>query len=64
MRRRQATGGAGFISTNPVHYWRSRHPQDLTVVLDASSHGGNQTNQYSDWIATNYGSRLSARHTD
>ena len=25
------TGGAGFIGANFVHYWMSRHPQDVVV---------------------------------
>ena len=44
MRRLLVTGGAGFIGTNFVHYWRSRHPQDLIVVLDALTYAGNRAN--------------------
>lgn len=35
------TGGAGFIGANFVHYWMSRHPQDVVVVLDALTYAGN-----------------------
>jgi dTDP-glucose 4,6-dehydratase len=28
------TGGAGFIGSNLVHYWRRHHPGDRIVVLD------------------------------
>jgi dTDP-glucose 4,6-dehydratase len=29
------TGGAGFIGSNFVHWWREQHPADSIVVLDA-----------------------------
>jgi len=36
------TGGAGFIGTNFVRYWRKRHPHDMIVVLDALTYAGNR----------------------
>ncbi len=41
MRRLLITGGAGFIGSNFVHYWLSRHPGDRIVVLDALTYAGN-----------------------
>ena len=38
------TGGAGFIGANFVHYWRSRHPHDAIIVLDALTYAGNRAN--------------------
>jgi dTDP-glucose 4,6-dehydratase len=38
------TGGAGFIGSNFVHYWRRAHPQDRVVVLDALTYAGNREN--------------------
>jgi dTDP-glucose 4,6-dehydratase len=38
------TGGAGFIGSNFVHYWLSRHPNDRLVVLDALTYAGNSGN--------------------
>lgn len=38
------TGGAGFIGSNFVHYWRQQHPQDRIVVLDALTYAGNRRN--------------------
>jgi len=29
------TGGAGFIGSNLVHHWHSKHPEDLILVLDS-----------------------------
>ena len=29
------TGGAGFIGSNFVHYWRDSNPDDSMIVLDA-----------------------------
>lgn len=34
------TGGAGFIGTNFVHYWRREHPEDRIIVLDALTYAG------------------------
>ena len=36
------TGGAGFIGTNFVRYWRERNPGDAIVVLDALTYAGNR----------------------
>jgi len=38
------TGGAGFIGSNFVRYWRSTYPQDVVVVLDALTYAGNRAN--------------------
>jgi dTDP-glucose 4,6-dehydratase len=36
------TGGAGFIGSNFVRYWRERHPDDAIVVYDALTYAGNR----------------------
>ncbi len=38
------TGGAGFIGTNFVRYWREHHAADTIVVLDALTYAGNRAN--------------------
>ena len=38
------TGGAGFIGTNFVMYWRRLRPDDRIVVLDALTYAGNRAN--------------------
>jgi dTDP-glucose 4,6-dehydratase len=38
------TGGAGFIGTNFVRYWRKAHPGDEIVVLDALTYAGRREN--------------------
>lgn len=38
------TGGAGFIGTNFVRYWRRRHPQDSITVVDCLTYAGNVSN--------------------
>jgi dTDP-glucose 4,6-dehydratase len=38
------TGGAGFIGSNFVHYWREHHPDDQIVVLDALTYAGHREN--------------------
>ena len=38
------TGGAGFIGTNFVRYWRATHPGDAVVVLDALTYAGRREN--------------------
>jgi dTDP-glucose 4,6-dehydratase len=34
------TGGAGFIGTNFVYYWREKHPEDNVIVLDTLTYAG------------------------
>lgn len=41
MARLLVTGGAGFIGSNFVRFWRERHPDDELVVLDALTYAGN-----------------------
>jgi dTDP-glucose 4,6-dehydratase len=36
------TGGAGFIGSNFVHYWRERHPDDRVAVLDLLTYAGDR----------------------
>jgi dTDP-glucose 4,6-dehydratase len=43
-RRLLVTGGAGFIGANFVRHWRSAHPADRVVVLDALTYAGNPEN--------------------
>jgi len=38
------TGGAGFIGSNFVHYWREAHPDDRIAVLDSLTYAGNLAN--------------------
>jgi len=38
------TGGAGFIGSNFVQYWRSKNPADQITVLDALTYAGNLEN--------------------
>lgn len=38
------TGGAGFIGTNFVRYWREHHADDCIIVLDALTYAGNAAN--------------------
>jgi len=38
------TGGAGFIGSNFVHYWREHHPDDHVVALDALTYAGVREN--------------------
>ena len=44
MRRLLVTGGAGFIGTNFVYYWKRKYPEDLVIVLDALTYAGNINN--------------------
>src|SRR5688572_18086986 len=36
------TGGAGFIGSNFVRYWRDAHPDDRLVVVDVLTYAGNR----------------------
>ncbi len=38
------TGGAGFIGSNFVRYWRKHHSADTLIVLDALTYAGNRAN--------------------
>ncbi len=38
------TGGAGFIGTNFVRYWKERQPEDTVIVYDALTYAGNAGN--------------------
>lgn len=38
------TGGAGFIGSNFVRYWRQQNPTDRLVVVDALTYAGNPAN--------------------
>ncbi len=38
------TGGAGFIGSNFVHYWREKHPDDQIIVFDALTYAGHIQN--------------------
>lgn len=35
------SGGAGFIGINLCHYWRTHHPNDQVIVLDALTYAAN-----------------------
>src|SRR5579875_3624405 len=38
------TGGAGFIGSNFVRYWKEEHPGDRVVVYDALTYAGTRSN--------------------
>lgn len=38
------TGGAGFIGSNFIHYWVSKHPEDSIVNFDILTYAGNLEN--------------------
>lgn len=44
MNRLLVTGGAGFIGSNFVYYWRQHYPDDVILVLDALTYAGNISN--------------------
>ncbi len=44
MAKLLVTGGAGFIGTNFVRYWRGQNAADKIVVLDALTYAGNRAN--------------------
>ena len=35
------TGGAGFIGSNFIFYWRNHRPEDRIVCLDSLTYAGN-----------------------
>ena len=39
-----AAGGAGFVGSNFIHYWRKHHPWDTLVCVDALKHRSNIRN--------------------
>ncbi|MFA7439338.1 MAG: dTDP-glucose 4,6-dehydratase [Sphingomonadaceae bacterium] len=41
MKSLLVTGGAGFIGTNFVRFWRDRHPESTIIVLDLLTYAGN-----------------------
>src|SRR5438309_8524607 len=38
------TGGAGFIGSNFLRYWREAHPADELIALDVLTYAGNPEN--------------------
>lgn len=44
MRRLLVTGGAGFIGSNFIRYWLSRHPDNRIVNLDKLTYAGDLEN--------------------
>ncbi|HPT66911.1 MAG TPA: dTDP-glucose 4,6-dehydratase [Bacillota bacterium] len=38
------TGGLGFIGSNFIRFWLTRHPADVVINLDAQTYAGNPTN--------------------
>lgn len=38
------TGGAGFIGSNFIHYWLSKHPKDEVINFDKLTYAGNLEN--------------------
>lgn len=44
MRNLLVTGGAGFIGSCFVRYWRDRYPEDRIIVLDLLTYAGRRTN--------------------
>tara|TARA_Y100000766_G_C18878209_1_gene591957 strand:+ start:482 stop:1549 length:1068 start_codon:yes stop_codon:yes gene_type:complete len=38
------TGGAGFIGTNFIRYWRQNYPDDQMIILDSLTYAGNKSN--------------------
>ena len=44
MRKLLVTGGAGFIGSNFVLYWKRKYPGDRLVVIDSLTYAGNLEN--------------------
>ncbi|EKD64782.1 MAG: hypothetical protein ACD_50C00307G0013 [uncultured bacterium] len=44
MAKLLVTGGAGFIGSNFIHYWLSKHPKDSIVNLDKLTYAGHLEN--------------------
>lgn len=44
MKNLLVTGGAGFIGSNFVRYWRTNHPGDRVINLDALTYAGSLEN--------------------
>lgn len=47
------TGGCGFIGSNFVRFWLSRHPQSRIVVYDLLTYAGRQENLADCWAHPN-----------
>jgi dTDP-glucose 4,6-dehydratase len=54
MRKILVTGGAGFIGSNFILYYLSKHPQDVIVNLDALTYAGNLENLRAVEKSANY----------
>ncbi len=48
------TGGAGFIGTNFVRYWRKKYPDDHMIILDSLTYAGNKINLQSFFDQDNF----------
>ena len=48
------TGGAGFIGTNFVRYWRKKYPDDHMIILDSLTYAGNKINLKSFFDQDNF----------
>lgn len=44
MSKLLVTGGAGFIGSNFIHYWRAQHPDDYIINLDLLTYAGHLEN--------------------
>ena len=49
-----ATGGAGFIGSNFIHYWLKNYPQDKITNLDLLTYAGNLENLQDVTLNNNY----------